>query len=67
MLRKNFSSLRFATLLLASVSSAVAISECAWSADVRLKTKPTVREDTPSDWRIRRFEEFRRYLQRRNQ
>lgn len=66
MLRKNFSSLRFVTLLLASVSSAVAIPECAWPADLRLKTKPIVREDTPSVWRMRLFEEFRRSLQQRN-
>lgn len=65
MLLKIFSPLGAAALLV--MSSAVLFPQSAWPADLRLPAKPIVRHDPPSDWRTRLFEDFRRYLQRRNQ
>jgi hypothetical protein len=55
-----------AAVALIVISSAVVNPQPAWSADLRIP-KPAVRHDTPSDWRTQLFENFRRYLQRRNQ
>ena len=49
------------------VSSAVLIPQQALSADLPLRPKPVVRQDSPSDWRTRLFEQFQRYQQRKNQ
>jgi hypothetical protein len=60
----------FRPLALAATVAVIAIAalfpESARSADLRLKMKPAV-EDTSSDWQARLFEEFKRYLRRRNQ
>lgn len=60
-------SLPLAAVALLVLSSAVLFPQSAWPADLRLPTKPIVRRDPPPDWRTRLFEDFRRYLQRRNQ
>jgi hypothetical protein len=60
----RLSLLSFAAAAMA-ISSAVAIPEQAWSADLQLRPKPVVRQE--SDWRTRLFEEFQRYLRRKNQ
>lgn len=67
MLLKIFSPLPLAAVALIVISSAILIPQSARSADLRLPSKPIVRHDPPSDWRTRLFEDFRRYLQRRNQ
>lgn len=67
MLLKIFPPPAFAAVALTVILSAVLTPQSAWSADLRLPTKPIVRHDAPPDWRTRLFEDFRRYLQRRNQ
>ena len=66
MLLKIFPPLPLAAVVLFVVSSAALIPQDAWSADLRLPAKPIVRHDSPPDWRTRLFEDFRRYLQRRD-
>ena len=67
MLLKIFPPLPLAAVALIIISSAALIPQSAWSADLRLPAKPTVRQESPSEQRARLFEEFLRYLQRRNQ
>jgi hypothetical protein len=49
------------------ILGAALIPEPALSGDMYLKAKPVVRQDAPSDWRTRLFEQYRRYLQRKAQ
>ena len=60
----RFSLLSFAAASIV-ISSAVMIPQQAWSADLKVP-KPVVRQESPSDWRTRLFEEFQRYLHRRS-
>jgi hypothetical protein len=60
----RFSLLSFAAASIV-ISSAAVIPQQAWSADMPVP-KPVVRQESPSDWRTRLFEEFQRYLHRRS-
>jgi hypothetical protein len=60
-------SLLLFTVALTITSSAMLIPQQAWAADLPLRPKPVVRQDPPSDWRTRLFEQFQRYQQRKNQ
>jgi hypothetical protein len=55
-----------AAVFLAAFASLALIPQSAWPADLRLPPKSVVRQEAPPDWRDRLFEEFRRYLQRRD-
>ena len=63
-LMTRFSLLSFAAATIV-ISITAAIPQQAWSADMPVP-KPVVQQETPSDWRTRLFEEFQRYLHRRN-
>jgi hypothetical protein len=58
-------SLLLFTVALTITSSAMLIPQQAWSADLPVRPKPVVRQDS-SEWRTRLFEQFQRYLQRKN-
>jgi hypothetical protein len=58
-------SLLLFAVALTITSSAVLIPQQAFSADLPLRPRPVVPQD--SDWRTRLFEEFQRYLHRKNQ
>jgi len=62
----RFSPLSFAAAVTIA-SSAVLTPQQALSADLQLRPKPVVQQESPSDWRTRLFEQFQRYLQRKNQ
>jgi hypothetical protein len=56
-----------AAAVLAVLISTALIPQSAWSADLRLKPRPAVEAPAAADWRDRLFQQFQRYLQRRNQ
>ncbi|MGA7074902.1 MAG: hypothetical protein WBZ30_26170 [Bradyrhizobium sp.] len=60
-------SLPCAAVLFVVFAGATLIPQSAWSADLRLQTKPAAQQETPLDRRKRLFEEFLRHLQKRNQ
>jgi hypothetical protein len=55
-----------AAVLIAALAGATLLPQSAWSADLRLQTKPAEQQETPSDRRKRLFEEFLRTLQKQN-
>jgi hypothetical protein len=60
-------SLPCAAVLVAGLAGATLMPGKAWSADLRIPTKPAVQQETPSDRRKRLFEEFLRLRQKQNQ
>jgi hypothetical protein len=60
-------SLPCAAVLFVALAGATLMPQSAWPADLRLQTKPAVQQETPLERRKRLFEEFLRYLQKRNQ
>jgi hypothetical protein len=64
MVRRIFA-LSYAFLLL--VAFAAFDTHAAWSADLRLPTRPSAQQQDAPDWRKQLFEQFHRWLQRRNQ
>jgi hypothetical protein len=59
-------SLPRAAALFVALAGATLIPQSAWSADLRLQTKPAEQQETPSDRRKRLFEEFLRHLQKQD-
>jgi hypothetical protein len=60
-------SLPCAAALFVVLAGATLIPESAWSADLRLQTKPPEQREAPPDRRRRLFDEFLRYLEKRDQ
>jgi hypothetical protein len=56
-----------AAVLVAGLAGATLMPGKAWSADLRIPTKPAVQQESPSDRRKRLFEEFLRRWQKQNQ